>query len=203
MAMYLSELYFKTTGQYVRESDLLCTIIPANSPLYMDITIANRDIGFVEENLKIKYIFRWVWRISILLLLVSFWYIGARSFATDVAIIESEMVDVSKWISKNTEPDSLIAAHDIGALGYYGNRNILDLAGLISPEIIPIITNESALVKLINSSDAKYLMTFPDWYKYLSECGEMVYSSGGNYVQKFNWDNMVLYKWNKGCTIKN
>ncbi len=53
----VSELYFKTTGHYVRESDLLCTIIPANSPLYMDITIANRDIGFIEENLKIKYKF--------------------------------------------------------------------------------------------------------------------------------------------------
>ena len=53
----VSELYFKTAGQYVRESDLLCTIIPANSPLYMDITIANRDIGFIEGNLKIKYKF--------------------------------------------------------------------------------------------------------------------------------------------------
>ena len=53
----VSELYFKTTGHYVRESDLLCTIIPANSPLYMDITIANRDIGFIEENLEIKYKF--------------------------------------------------------------------------------------------------------------------------------------------------
>lgn len=173
-------------------------------PIYLIFgTLGIPELLDVVKNLKIKFIVRWVWRISILLLLVSFWYIGARSFATDVAIIESEMVDVSKWISKNTEPDSLIAAHDIGALGYYSNRNILDLAGLISPEVIPIITNESALVKLINSSDAKYLMTFPDWYKYLSECGETVYSSGGNYVQKFDWDNMVLYKWNKDCTIKN
>ena len=53
----ISELHFKNTGEYIRESDLLCTIIPANSPLYMDITVANKDIGFIEDNLKIKYKF--------------------------------------------------------------------------------------------------------------------------------------------------
>jgi len=53
----ISELYFKNTGEYIRESDLLCTIIPAGSPLYMDISVANRDIGFIEEEMDIKYKF--------------------------------------------------------------------------------------------------------------------------------------------------
>ena len=53
----ISELYFKNTGEYIRESDLLCTIVPADSPLYMDIKIANKDIGFIEENMEIKYKF--------------------------------------------------------------------------------------------------------------------------------------------------
>ena len=53
----ISELYFKNEGEYIRESDLLCTIVPADSPLYMDIKVANRDIGFIEENMEIKYKF--------------------------------------------------------------------------------------------------------------------------------------------------
>jgi len=53
----LSELCFRTVGSYVREADLLCTILPAGSPLYMDITMANKDIGFIEEGTKIKYKF--------------------------------------------------------------------------------------------------------------------------------------------------
>jgi len=53
----ISELYFKNTGQYIRESDLLCTIIPAKTPLYIDITVVNRDIGFIEKDLEIKYKF--------------------------------------------------------------------------------------------------------------------------------------------------
>ena len=53
----ISELHFKNTGEYIRESDLLCTIIPAESPLYIDATIANKDIGFIEKDMEIKYKF--------------------------------------------------------------------------------------------------------------------------------------------------
>jgi len=53
----ISELYFRNTGDYVRVSDLLCTIVPSNSPFYMDITVANKDIGFIENGTEIKYKF--------------------------------------------------------------------------------------------------------------------------------------------------
>ena len=53
----ISELYFRNTGDYIRVSDLLCTIVPAGRTLYMDITVANRDIGFIEDGMKIKYKF--------------------------------------------------------------------------------------------------------------------------------------------------
>jgi multidrug efflux pump subunit AcrA (membrane-fusion protein) len=51
------ELNFRNKGGYVRESDLLCTIVPADAPLYMDITLANKDAGFIETGLAIKYKF--------------------------------------------------------------------------------------------------------------------------------------------------
>lgn len=53
----VSELIFRNVGDYVRESDLLCTILPDNQPLYMDITVANKDIGFIEPGLPIKFKF--------------------------------------------------------------------------------------------------------------------------------------------------
>ena len=53
----ISKLYFKNAGEYVRESDLLCTILPTNGQLYMDITVANKDIGFIERDMEIKYKF--------------------------------------------------------------------------------------------------------------------------------------------------
>ena len=51
----VSELCFRKPGEYVRESDVLCTIVPAGSPLYMDIVVANRDVGFIREGMTIRY----------------------------------------------------------------------------------------------------------------------------------------------------
>ena len=65
-------------------------------------------------------------------------------------------------------PARLIAAHDIGAIGYFARRPILDLAGLISPEVIPFIRDEAKLDEWIRAKGAQYLVTFPDWYPQLS-----------------------------------
>jgi len=53
----VEKLYLRSEGEYVREADPLCTILPINAPLYMDITVTNRDIGFIEEDMEIKYKF--------------------------------------------------------------------------------------------------------------------------------------------------
>ena len=88
---------------------------------------------------------------------------GAFAFATDVAIVEGEMVTVAEWLSTNTPPGALIASHDIGAIGYFAERPLLDLAGLISPEVIPLLQSETALAQYILNSDAQYLVTAPGW----------------------------------------
>jgi len=53
----VSEMYFRNQGEYIKEFDLLSTILPLNSPLYMDIIVANEDIGFLEKGMPIKYKF--------------------------------------------------------------------------------------------------------------------------------------------------
>jgi len=53
----VSELYFRNRGEFVRVSDLLCTILPGDSPFYTDITVANKDIGFIEQGMEIRYKF--------------------------------------------------------------------------------------------------------------------------------------------------
>jgi arabinofuranosyltransferase len=41
-----------------------------------------------------------------------------------------------EWVNENTPPHSVLAIKDIGYLGYYSRRYILDLAGLVSPQCI-------------------------------------------------------------------
>lgn len=106
---------------------------------------------------------------SLVILFPAFWaLIGAPAYATDVAIIEEEMVTVAHWLDAHTAPDALVAAHDIGAIGYFSRRPLLDMAGLVSPEVIPFIRDEEALLGWLQEQDADYLVTFPSWYPTLT-----------------------------------
>jgi hypothetical protein len=42
---------------------------------------------------------------------------------------------MGRWLDRNSPADALVAAPDIGVIGYYSHRRILDLGGLVSPEI--------------------------------------------------------------------
>lgn len=45
---------------------------------------------------------------------------------------------LGEWISENTRDDAVVAALDIGAVGYASDRRVLDLMGLVSPEILAL-----------------------------------------------------------------
>jgi hypothetical protein len=94
----------------------------------------------------------------------AFWLVGAGAYRVDVNIIENELVASARWIESNTSPDALVAAHDIGAIGYFSRRPMLDLAGLISPEVIPIIRDEAALLALLRSRAADFVAAPPNFY---------------------------------------
>jgi hypothetical protein len=88
--------------------------------------------------------------------------VGPQVYLIDVAIIDEEMVTAAHWIADHLPTDHLLVVHDIGAVGYFAPRPLLDLAGLVSPEVIPIILDEAPLWALMRQRDARYLMAFPD-----------------------------------------
>lgn len=53
----IERLAHKSPGAFVNKSELLCSIIPDNSNLHMEITVQNKDIGFIEQDMDIKYKF--------------------------------------------------------------------------------------------------------------------------------------------------
>ena len=129
------------------------------------------------------------------MILLIFWGMGARAFGRDVAVIESEMVACAQWIAQNTEKDALVAAHDIGAIGYFGERSLVDLAGLISPEVIPFIRNEDQLAIFLDIQRADYLVTFPGWYPDLVTKAVEVYRTNARYAPEQGGENMSIYQW--------
>jgi hypothetical protein len=121
---------------------------------------------------------------------------GARSYAQDVAYIETEMVAVAKWVEANLPADALIAAHDIGALGYFDQHQLIDLAGLVSPQVIPFLRDETQLALYLDQHGADYLIAFPGLYPDLAARSEVVFSSRGFIAPAMGGENLVVYFWN-------
>jgi hypothetical protein len=170
-------------------------IIPA-MPVYFLLAFFGMISWFkVREPAFRRRIIGRVWVVSCGAVLWGFLILGARTYAKDVALIDSEMVVTSRWISENTEPDAVIAAHDIGALGFFGNRSILDLAGLVTPEVIPFIRDESRIAVFMDEYGADHLMSFPGWYPELIKLGSPLYCTEGNISPTQGGENMCVYRW--------
>jgi hypothetical protein len=136
------------------------------------------------------------WVLSLSLLVLAFTFIGAQAYGRDVRFIESEMVATAKWLDAHTAPAALIAAHDIGAIGYFTQRPLIDLAGLITPEVIPIIRDEAALFDFIAAQPADYLVTFPSWYPDLTRNPKLteLYNTHASWAPQDGGDNMTVYQ---------
>ncbi len=169
-------------------------VMPA-MPIFFLLGLA----GLVEFTLVRGSHWRWItsvsWRLTAGGVLFVFWVLGALHYGRDVAIIESEMVATAKWVSAHVPPDALVAAHDIGALGYFDGHELVDLAGLVSPEVIPFLRDEDRIAAYLNEQGVTYLVTFPDWYPHLTSGLSPVFTTGASYAPALGELNMAVYRW--------
>ncbi|MCB9450441.1 MAG: hypothetical protein H6672_03330 [Anaerolineaceae bacterium] len=124
---------------------------------------------------------------------------GPGVYRQDVAIIDQEMVAAAHWIAAELPPDELLAVHDIGAVGYFAPRPILDLAGLISPEVVPFILDPPELWAWLEANGAHYLLAFPNQIPggdvndpHL--CQPATWTSGGPASPAAGGKNMAIYR---------
>lgn len=128
-----------------------------------------------------------------------FWLRGAQAYVDDVGVIEGEMVDIAHWINAHTTAADVIAVHDIGAVGYLTDRPLLDLAGLITPEVIPFMTEAGPLATWMTERGASYVVFFPDFsptYAQLASDSrfEQVYCTGYAWTRCAGRENMCVYR---------
>lgn len=84
---------------------------------------------------------------------------------------EIEDIDVAlgHWLAENTLPDAVIAVDDIGAIAFLSNRRIVDLNGLVSPEMWPAVRAAEGLpraqvmTRILSELQPDFLAVFPLW----------------------------------------
>lgn len=172
-------------------------LIPAMPVFFIIGLIGTSQILKVQyTNNRIVWAYGKLILVSLIAVQLIFGIKGATAYAEDVAIIESEMVETAFWLNENTEVDAVIAVHDIGAIGYFSQRQLLDLAGLVSPEVIPFIRDEARLAQYLEENKASYLVTFPDWYPELVDQRIPVFQTDSAFTRRAGEKNMCVYRWN-------
>ena len=136
-----------------------------------------------------------LWQVVTAVLCLAFEFIGARQNAYDIFWIESEMVTTAKWIQQNVPPDARLAVHDIGALGFYVQNPLVDMAGLITPDVVPFIRDETRLAEYLDSKSVDYLVSFPGLYPQLTSGRKSLFEAGLEFDALHFDENMHVYRW--------
>jgi hypothetical protein len=100
-------------------------------------------------------------------------YVNSRFYALGVDNINSMQVKIGKWFHENSPPDTLLAINDIGAIAYFSEREVLDLVGLVTPEVLPYRTKRDGIFEFVALKKPAYVVIFDEWFPGLSDHKEL------------------------------
>ncbi|HUV89029.1 MAG TPA: hypothetical protein VMY80_05200, partial [Anaerolineae bacterium] len=91
----------------------------------------------------------------------------AGLYAWNVDNVNQMHVALGHWVAENTPPDALLALNDIGAITYISERPVVDLAGLVTPEVVPLLRapdRDARLADFMAAQGVQYVIIFPNWF---------------------------------------
>lgn len=91
-------------------------------------------------------------------------YDKAGVYAAQCRYIDERQVRAANWIRANTPSDAIVATHDIGAIGFYSGRRIVDMVGLVSPEMITRLGDLGALLAYLEGSGVTHVAVLRSWF---------------------------------------
>jgi len=132
----------------------------------------------------------------ILVFSIKDYYENKTLFAEQCKYISDRQVAAALWIRDNSKESDVIATHDVGAIGYYSNRKIIDVAGLITPEFIDKIHKKNYsvfLIEYLKKNNVKYLLFLREWNRVVNQ-NPLFSSKISNSTEIFPTELMEVYE---------
>jgi len=99
--------------------------------------------------------------IAITLFLMIYYYPMCRSgFYDTVKEIQQTTVAAGEWIAENTPPDAIIASEPMGAVGFYCQRETVDIMGLTTKETWGTFGNWDFTFRYMRERGVSYLLYY-------------------------------------------
>ncbi len=98
---------------------------------------------------------------------------AATRYGWAVQNINAMQVHLGRWVDTNLPRTARIAANDIGAIAYFSRREVIDLMGLVTPEIIPFRRRgELGVMQYLKEACPQYVIIFPAWFPQIASSTE-------------------------------
>jgi hypothetical protein len=111
------------------------------------------------------------WPVGLVWLALAVWVLvpASERYAWGVQNIEAMQVRLGHWVVANTRPRARLALNDIGAIAYVSRREVVDLMGLVTPEILPYRrAGEDGVIRFVTEVCPDYVIVFPAWFPRLA-----------------------------------
>lgn len=98
---------------------------------------------------------------------------GPPRYLQTLANVEDSDVRAARWLAERLPPEAVLAVQDIGAIKYHLPNRIVDLTGIVNPDILPALEGtgsqdpvywEDRLVAYLARKQPDYLVIFPRSY---------------------------------------
>ena len=99
---------------------------------------------------------------------------------------DSLRVPLGLWLRAHVAPNEKILLEPIGYVGYYSHRPILDMIGLVSPEVLPSYHTSRALYDIIQRLHPAWLCLRPSEVQVLKQEGMPLPDAEYAYVREFH-----------------
>jgi hypothetical protein len=94
---------------------------------------------------------------------------AATRYGWAVQNINAMQVHLGRWVDAQLPKTARLALNDIGAIAYFSRREVIDLMGLVTPEIIPYRRRgESGVMEYVSETCPDYVIIFPAWFPRLA-----------------------------------
>jgi len=137
----------------------------------------------------------WIFLFGMIFLL---WINGATDFAYRIRILDTVHMQAAQWINANTSQDTVLATHDIGIIGYHTERQIVDLAGLVTPDF-PIMEDAQQMANYVRAKQVTYLIVYSGYYRDLLDIldAQLVFSPGADQLRVMGVEPFEVYEISK------
>lgn len=156
-------------------------------PLPVYYLCAGNGLGFLVRSVAPRLSYRASVAAVVILAMPLTWHL--RSITRDIASAQRLEDDVRRplgeWLANNAGPNDTIMLEPIGYIGYYSGLRVLDMTGLVSPQVIPCYSWDvpNPLAGIALSYHPDWLILRPDERKSLDPTSTPPYEGGWGQVR--------------------